>query len=87
MAVRLATLQRSTGVVLSSTIHDLTARAIASNGDATVITPGVSGWDVVRLKTAALDTKYAAATLANPVLQGVDDVLLIPLQYPELPKL
>lgn len=84
----MSVLQRSTGTVLNASINVATARELCAdipsgNNQATVITPGVSGFDVVRLKNATLDTQFAAATLQNPILLGVDDLYFTPLQYPE----
>lgn len=79
----MATLQKSTGVVLSSTLTAETTRQLVKIGSATVVTPGVSGFDTVKLINATLDTQYTAATLLAPVLLGTDDVLFLPLQYPE----
>lgn len=81
-------LQRSTGTVLNANINVATARELCSDisagqNQATIITPGVSGFDVVRLLNPTLDSQFAAATLNNPILLGVDDVYFIPIQYPE----
>jgi hypothetical protein len=81
-------LQRSTGVVLNASINPATARALCDDSnlglnEAVVITPGVSGYDVVRLLNATFDAQFAAATLLAPVLLGVDDIFFTPLQYPE----
>lgn len=81
-------LQRSTGVVLNANINVATARELCSDANAgqnqaTVITPGVTGFDVVRLLNPTLDAQFAAATLQNPVLLGVDDIYFTPMQYPE----
>lgn len=84
-------LQRSTGVTLNANINVATARelcadntAVSGNSNqATVITPGVTGYDVVRLLNATLDAAFAAATLGSPFLLGVDDIYFTPMQYPE----
>jgi hypothetical protein len=76
-------LQLSTGVVLASNLSAKTNRRIVEDGNATVITPGTTGFDVVRLKNSTRDTQFSAATSGSPVLLGVDNVLFIPLQYPE----
>jgi len=83
MASDTKTLQKSTGVVLSANLSAKTNRRIVEIGDATVITPGTTGFDVVRLLNATLDTLFTNATLSNPILLGVDNVMFSPLQYPE----
>jgi hypothetical protein len=84
----MSVLQRSTGVVLNANINPATARELCADvnigaNQAIVITPGATGYDVVRLINASFDTIFAAATLANPFLAGVDDVFFVPIQYPE----
>ena len=81
-------LQRSTGVVLNANINVATAREMCADPgtpsqQATVVTPGVTGYDVIKLLNATLDAAFAAATLGSPFLLGVDDIYLAPLQYPE----
>jgi hypothetical protein len=77
-------LNKSTGVALSSAMSAKTNRQIVKKGDATVITPGNTGYDVIQLKTPALDTTYTAATLQTPILLGVDDIKFTAVQYPPL---
>lgn len=79
----MATLNKSTGVAFPNTLDVKTTRKIVQDGSATVITPGNSGFDVVQLINSTLDTQYTAATTNNPVLLGVDDILFLPLQFPE----
>jgi hypothetical protein len=81
-------LQRSTGTTLNANINVATAREMCADANqnanqATVITPGVTGFDVIRLLNATLDAQFAAATLGNPFLLGVDDIYFTPMQYPE----
>lgn len=78
------TLQKSDGTVLSSTLHPETIRQIVKAGHAVVVTPGVSGYDVVKLVTPTLDAVYVAASPAMPVKHVVGDNLFIPIQFPEV---
>jgi hypothetical protein len=78
------TLKNSVGSTLSSTLQPLTNRQIVKRGDGTVTTAGATGFDVVTLANATLDTAYGAASAGSPILLGVDDVGFKPLQYPEL---
>ena len=84
----MSVLQRSAGVVLNANINVATARELCadtgtSSQQASVITPGASGYDVIRLLNATLDAQFAAATLGSPFLLGTDDIYFTPLQYPE----
>jgi len=79
MAQPLCTLNRSTGVLIAS-IKAETARQIVYKGDATVTTPGVTGFDVIQLKTAALDTQYVTPPTEN---LGIGNITFKPLTYPE----
>ena len=84
-AIKNATLQKSTGVTLS-TITAVTARQLVHNGSATVVTKGASGFDVIKLKTPTLDTTHTAATANAPISHGIDDVLFKPVTFPEPTK-
>jgi len=72
-------LNLSTGALLASVLPE-TARQIVYKGDATIITPGVTGFDVVQLKTSALDTQYQTPPSEQ---LGVDMITFKPLTYPE----
>lgn len=74
------TLNLSTGSVLATGLNTATTRQIFKKGDATIITPGVSGYDVVQLKNPTLDTAYQTPPAES---LGVDDILFRPLFYPE----
>jgi hypothetical protein len=78
----MSVLQLSTGAVLNANINPATARQIVSNGQATVVTPGATGYDTIKLLNATLDTAFQ-----NPPaeLLGVDDIYFTPLTYPEPP--
>jgi hypothetical protein len=52
-------------------------------GYATVITKGVTGFDVVQADNATVDALLQAATPVAPFLFGVDDIYFLPLKYPE----
>jgi hypothetical protein len=79
----MATLNLSTGSVLATGLNPATTRQLVRSGKATLITPGTTGWDVVQLIDVPTDTAFQAATQNAPVLAGVDDIFLTPLQYPE----
>jgi hypothetical protein len=75
---------KSDGVTnLSSNSKTVTNRNMVKVGHAVVVTPGVTGFDVIKLKTAALDTQYNAATLSVPVVHIIDDIRFVPTQFPE----
>lgn len=76
-------LKRSTGTTLNAAIDPVTARSLVKNGSATVTTPGVTGYDVITLKTAAHDTAHANATAGNPVILELSDITFKPHTYPE----
>lgn len=76
------TIQRSTGSVLA-TVKEDTAHRMVKIGHATIVTPGATGVDVVKLVSATLDTQYAAATTGAPILHGVSDITFLPTQFPE----
>lgn len=78
----MATLKRSNGTNISTTLSDKTTRRIVQRGHATVTTPGTSGFDVVTL-VAPQDAVYLAASPSAPVKLGVDDILFKPVQFPE----
>ena len=79
----MATLQRNTGVQSATGLNPVTTREIVRKGDATVITPGTSGFDTVRLASAGLTTAYEAATANAPIRLGCDQILFEGLVYPE----
>lgn len=79
----MATLRESDTSDIDTTLSPKTTRQIVKRGDATVTTPGATGFEVVDLVDGARDTIYLAANSGAPVLLGVDDVLLLPLQFPE----
>lgn len=79
----MATLNLSTGVQLATGLNPVTTRRIVEIGDATVVTPGTSGFDTVQLANATKDSAYSAATAASPILLGVDNIEFVPLTYPE----
>jgi len=54
-------------------------------GEAVVQTAGKTGFDVVKLVSAAKDTKYTAATASAPVPVAIDNVVFKPIQIPEPP--
>jgi hypothetical protein len=80
----MAVLNLSTGSVLNANIHTVTARRIVEIGQATVITPGLTGFDVIQLKNATLDTNYQTPP---PEQLGIDNIAFLPLTYPEAPLL
>lgn len=84
MSTETGTLKTSAGGTLASNLFKKTCRQIIAKGDATVTTRGTSGFDVITLKNATLDTAYTAASLSSPILLGVDQIDFKPLQYPEL---
>ena len=80
----MATLRESdNSTVIDATLSPKTTRQIVKRGDAAVSTPGATGFEVVDLLNAGLDTIYNAANPSAPVLLGVDDLLFLPLQFPE----
>lgn len=48
-----------------------------------VITPGLTGFDVVQSLGADVDSALQGATALAPFKLGIDDIYFIPLQYPE----
>lgn len=76
-------IKKSDGSTLNSSTNPLTNRNMVKLGHATVITPGVTGFDVIQLKNATLDTNYLAASAPSPILHIVDDIRFTVTQYPE----
>jgi len=73
----------STGSSFGTGFNPATARQLVKSGNATVITPGATGFDVVQSVSAAVDTELNNATANAPFLLGVDSVFFTPLQIPE----
>jgi hypothetical protein len=78
-----AQIRKSDGTTLNVATNPITNRNMVKVGHATVVTPGVTGFDVIKLKTPTLDTTYVVATVVAPVIHGVDDIRFTPTQYPE----
>jgi hypothetical protein len=83
MTVALVILNLSTGSFLANVLPE-TARQIVYSKQGTVVTPGVSGYDVVQLLNPTVDAQFQAASSGSPIKLGLDSITFKPLQYPEL---
>lgn len=84
MAKKQTTLKSSVGATLSTTLDPSTSRHLVSIGDATLTTPGATGFDVITLKTPAKDTVYTAASTVAPLVLGLSHITFKPVVYPEV---
>jgi hypothetical protein len=73
----------STGGSLATGLNPMTTRRVVEIGDAAVVTPGTTGFDVVQLLNPTLDSAFQAATSLAPIKLGIDNIRFVPLLYPE----
>lgn len=78
----MATLKKSDGSTLSSSLNPITTRRIVQVGAGSVTVAGDSGFDTVTL-SASNDAAYAAATANAPIALGIDDIEFRTCKYPE----
>lgn len=79
----MATINLSTGSAFGTGFNPATARQLVESGNATVITPGTTGFDVVQSINPTVDAEISAGSPSAPFLLGVDSIFFTPLQIPE----
>lgn len=79
----MATLRRSNGTILASNLSAYNLFKMIHSGHALPTTPGDASNQDVTLVSTAKDTLFLAASPANPVVMGPDNVLFLARRYPE----